>query len=800
MWPREQTEAGAVPNDAGKPQGGSRMNGDIVNAEGAGRPRPAGSKFTYSSGTRPLEGYTIKRGVGIGGFGEVYFATSDAGKEVALKRIQRNLDIELRGVRQCLNLKHQNLVALYDIKYDEQEQAWVVMEFVPGASLKDIIEQHPQGMPIEDVHRWFRGLAAGTAYLHDHGIVHRDLKPGNVFEDDGCVKIGDYGLSKFISCSRRSGQTESVGTFHYMAPEIGKGNYGREIDIYALGIILYEMLTGNVPFDGESTQEIIMKHLTADPDVSKMAQPYRYVIQRALLKDPQKRFNAVYEMVDALGLASPSDISAVSRGVARPIVNREIETPPLAMAMPVHEPLFISDDAEMVFGPVKHSSIPGDSHPPAAFAPPPVAQSPISSASQPVFSQPAYSQPAVTSRPAVAPSARAASGTFTSPIPTAAAVTPMAAFLAALDLENEPVARTVRQAFVGVVDWWKSPTLKVWVRVVVLLVAISAALSITIKEPSILLLFVGYAVYLGIRFAVKQGSGNARAKSPARSPESGYAPRHGKGIFSPSSGATLEEAMAIPPIVSSPRSYSPNSAGNSIPASVPAPIPTGKFPTTTFTPDYLRRERRMMLLTSLFASALFAIALSIASVMVIQQRTVIRVGDTAQVALITWLAAVSIGSVWSIQLVSRLFDTTKGTAILHRIVMGAIGAIVGCGAIALQRFLEITELPANARFQKIDINLSQDWPATFTTVAFFFALFAIIRWWKHSSPMRTARWHFGAVAGAMVFGWLIGMVVHFPQPWPIAIAGILAISIQLGSARYSTKRRSELKQPFAISA
>src|SRR2546425_976027 len=97
-----------------------------------------------------------------------------------------------------------------------------------------------------------RGIGAGVAYLHDHGIVHRDLKPGNIFSEEGIVKLGDYGLAKFISCSRRSGQTESVGTVHYMAPEVANGRYGKEIDIYALGIILYEMLTGRVPFDGES--------------------------------------------------------------------------------------------------------------------------------------------------------------------------------------------------------------------------------------------------------------------------------------------------------------------------------------------------------------------------------------------------------------------------------------------------------------------------------------------------------------------------------------------------------------------
>ena len=257
-------------------------------------------KFAYASGARPLDGYTIKRGIGAGGFGDVYYATSDAGKDVALKRIQRNLDVELRGVSQCLNLKHPNLVDLYDIRYDDQQQAWVVMEYVSGASLHDEIQRNPNGLSEEQMLRWLDGIINGVAYLHDHGIVHRDLKPGNIFMDHQTVKIGDYGLSKFISCSRRSGQTESVGTFHYMAPEIGLGRYGKEIDIYALGILLFEMLTGRVPFEGESSQEIIMKHLTTQPDLSRVPKRYRSIIARAMAKDPNERFRSAHEILDVL--------------------------------------------------------------------------------------------------------------------------------------------------------------------------------------------------------------------------------------------------------------------------------------------------------------------------------------------------------------------------------------------------------------------------------------------------------------------------------------------------------------------
>jgi hypothetical protein len=315
------------------------MNLRETDASAAPEQRAAGLRFTHPSGSRPLDGYTIKRGVGRGGFGEVYFAISDAGKEVALKLIRRNLDVELRGVSQCLNLKHPNLVILYDIKQGDNEDSWVIMEYVAGECLDEIVARNPEGMPIPEVLAWMHGTGAGVAYLHDRGIVHRDLKPGNIFCDEGIVKIGDYGLSKFISCSRRSGQTESVGTVHYMAPEVANGRYGKEIDVYALGIMLYEMLTGHVPFEGESVGEVLMKHLTAQPDVSRLPDPYRMIVARALAKDPEKRFRTVGELLAALpqpaGGHVPVNPQAVKPRIPEAIV---VPEPVIVQAQVVSEP------------------------------------------------------------------------------------------------------------------------------------------------------------------------------------------------------------------------------------------------------------------------------------------------------------------------------------------------------------------------------------------------------------------------------------------------------------------------------
>jgi len=259
--------------------------------------------FAFQHGDRPLDGFTIQRAIGRGGFGEVYYAVSDGGREVALKYLRENPETELRGVAHCINLKSPHLVTIFDVRRNDLGEYFVVMEYVAGPSLRDILVAESNGLGVEKTAYLVREIAKGLIYLHDRGIVHRDLKPGNIFYDDGFVKIGDYGLSKFIAESRHSNQTVSVGTLHYMAPEVGSGNYSKSIDVYALGVMTYEMLCGRVPFEGGSAGEVLIKHLTAQPNVSVLPPPFDRVVARAMAKDPNERYLSVSDMVSELTTA-----------------------------------------------------------------------------------------------------------------------------------------------------------------------------------------------------------------------------------------------------------------------------------------------------------------------------------------------------------------------------------------------------------------------------------------------------------------------------------------------------------------
>jgi len=281
-------------------------------------------KFRHQPETRPLDGYTIKRAIQRGGFGEVYYAHSDAGKEVALKLLNDNTEVELRGVSHCLNLSHPNVMTIFDVRESDGDY-WIIMEYVGGKTLDQILAENPNGLPHDRVSKLLGGLSSGVDFLNERGIVHRDLKPANIYTENGHVKVGDVGLSKFISVSRRSAHTQSVGTVYYMAPEIAHGRYGREVDVYAVAVMLFEMLTGKVPFDGETTGEILMKQLSEKPNLSILPAKFRPVLERALEKDPLKRTPTVRKLTE--------EFEAALAGEAHPARKSEppkYETPHVA--------------------------------------------------------------------------------------------------------------------------------------------------------------------------------------------------------------------------------------------------------------------------------------------------------------------------------------------------------------------------------------------------------------------------------------------------------------------------------------
>src|ERR1019366_2218621 len=181
--------------------------------------------------------------------------------------------------------------------------------------------------------QWFQGLAQAIHCLHEHGIVHRDLKPGNIFLENGLIKVGDYGLCKFIADSHHAGMTKDIGTVHYMAPEISTGNYNRQIDTYAAGVILYEMVTGKVPFDGESAGEILMKHLTCPPDLARVPTEWVAIISKALTKNPVHRYATMTEMA--------RDVEAVGQKKKQPVHSAP---PPLPLPAQPAERVAVPDD------------------------------------------------------------------------------------------------------------------------------------------------------------------------------------------------------------------------------------------------------------------------------------------------------------------------------------------------------------------------------------------------------------------------------------------------------------------------
>ncbi len=748
-------------------------------------------KFAYTSGSKPLAGYTIKRGIGIGGFGEVYFALSDAGKEVALKRIQRNLDVELRGVRQCLNLKHINLISLWDIATNDLGESWVVMEYVPGQSLMDVVDANPQGVPEADVKTWFTSTAAGVAYLHEQGIVHRDLKPANIFfdADQQVIKIGDYGLSKFISCSRKSGQTESVGTFHYMAPEIGKGVYGKEIDIYAMGIILFELLTGRVPFDGESSQEIIMKHLTADPILEGVPREFHQVIRGALGKDPEQRYSNVPEMLcdipwPEIAKNSRKIITLNSVGplvlnghMDRPRINTGNTPGPANKKTAPHSPTENPQDAGTQ-----------DTNPPDSTASGnqgPVGSMLINKRPDIIFGElrdtnagnkPSSDDPVVEGIRISSPGRNeniSAEGTYRESLEVSATVEIVSptsishhspgdrmagnATGGISRIPDEPIARAMHSGLWRFTDWWNNANVSTPLKIAILIAGTVVAVSNSDwLLPAALAIGLAYLVYFFFRTWMIPGDKVAQS---------------GTGIGHPDISSKKKSVRSAHREAASLRN-----------SQVRSWLGARQW-----------NDRVMELLGSMLIAAAACVVFNLLGLAIGGS---ILVSTIESWAMFAWMTITTVFGAWALLMAGKYWENYEGDNWLRRVALGAIGIATGTVAFSVAGMLNIELASLSVEYnpmQATGVSL-ENVPALPAYLVLFTVLFAALGWWKQTDPVRYTRLSIWNVGLCLVCAAVLSHLLNFAPLWNCIMAVVISIAVQLASPWLHPDDRTRVSQ------
>jgi serine/threonine protein kinase len=249
--------------------------------------------------------------LGRGGMAAVYKAyQSSLDRYVAVKVLPPSLAYSpdfaarfRREARAIARLNHPNILPVYD-SGQEGELSYLVMRYVEGGTLQEMLGKP---MPLERVVEIITQVGGALEYAHQEGIIHRDVKPSNVLMDKGeWAFLSDFGLAKMVETSVQLTKTGALGTPAYMAPELGKGEPADErSDIYSLGIVLYEMLTGRVPFKAPTPMAVVLEHIstplpvprTINPDIPEAVEQ---VLLKALAKDPADRFRCMGEMVTAL--------------------------------------------------------------------------------------------------------------------------------------------------------------------------------------------------------------------------------------------------------------------------------------------------------------------------------------------------------------------------------------------------------------------------------------------------------------------------------------------------------------------
>jgi eukaryotic-like serine/threonine-protein kinase len=274
--------------------------------------------------------YRIVSKLGAGGMANVYLAEDqELGRHVAIKILnERHSNDEQfverfrREAKNAAGLSHPNIVSIYD-RGEADGSYYIAMEYLDGRTLKELITSRGPA-PIQLAIDYARQILAALRVSHRRDLVHRDIKPHNVLVDgEDRLKVTDFGIAR----SGPSQMTEAgsiIGTAQYLSPEQAQGApVTAASDLYSLGIVLYELLTGKVPFSGETPVEIAMKHLSAAPEPPSKLRPdiphdLDLVVMRALAKDPAQRYQSAEEM--------DADLARVSRGVAVSPVTEETAT------------------------------------------------------------------------------------------------------------------------------------------------------------------------------------------------------------------------------------------------------------------------------------------------------------------------------------------------------------------------------------------------------------------------------------------------------------------------------------------
>lgn len=264
---------------------------------------------TYAPGTL-IDHYEITRMLGHGGMNRVYLARDISNQqEVVLKfpseDLIGNVAVFERYKREAEignRLHHPHIQSL--LHADEQHsEEYIVVEYIHGRTLRALLEEHTSDLlPVNEAIRITLQICDALAYCHEHGVFHRDIKPENImFQEDGNVKIIDFGIALLEGARRVTwrGLSGTMGTPDYMSPEQLKGERGSaSADIYAVGIMLYEMLCGHTPFEGENVFAIINQHVSQDPPSILDANPHlspelSTVVMRAIRRDPEKRYRSM---------------------------------------------------------------------------------------------------------------------------------------------------------------------------------------------------------------------------------------------------------------------------------------------------------------------------------------------------------------------------------------------------------------------------------------------------------------------------------------------------------------------------